>query len=108
MKNNSIHQEVLLMTGTSFVTRQYKDMESYEYSKDLTENEKLIEACWNGLTREIFRELLPLNNSTTKIFLWQVRESPKFFMLEMGEHPADVDEYFTINPYRFIAAQECN
>ena len=56
MKNNSIHQEVLLITGTSFVSRQYKEMESYEYSKGLTENEKLIEACWTGLTREIFRE----------------------------------------------------
>ena len=108
MKNNATQQEVLLITGTSFVNRQYKEMESYEYSKDLTENEKLIEACWNGLTREIFRELFPLNNANTKIFLWQVRESPKFFMLEMGENPADIDEYFTINPYRFMHAQEYN
>ena len=106
MKKYATQQEVLLMTGTSFSSRQYNERETPDNSKFLSGNEKLMEACWNGLLNEMLPELFLLNTSAEKIYLWQVRESKQFFMLEMGDYPAGVDASLSIDPYRFMEVQE--
>jgi hypothetical protein len=106
MKNYSTQQEVLLMTGTSFSVRQCQERESLDSSKFLTENEKLIQACWNGLLKDMLPEIFLFNDSPEKLYLWQVREANQHFMLEMGDHPTWVNEYLSIDPYRFMEVQE--
>lgn len=105
MKNNAAQQEVLLMTGTSFSTRQFDTMGTPDHSKYLTGNDQLKEACWNGLLKEMLPELFPENTSGSKLYLWQVRESNRFFMLKLGEYPAGVDAFLSIDPYRFMEVQ---
>ncbi len=108
MKNYSTQQEVLLMTGTSFLTQQCQVRETLDSSKFLTDNEKLIEACWNGLLKDILPEVFLFNDSAEKLYLWQVREASQHFMLEMGDHPTRVNEYLSIDPFRFMEVQEYN
>ena len=67
MKNNSTQQEVLLITGSSFASRQYSERETPEGSKNLSANDKLKEACWNGLLKEMLPEILLLNLSLIHI-----------------------------------------
>ena len=45
MTNYAAKQEVLLITGTDFTNRQYLEKDNNERSKNLSQEEKLREAC---------------------------------------------------------------
>src|SRR5450432_1025902 len=108
MKNNSTQQEVLLMTGTGFASRQYSERDTPDNAKSLPGNEKLKDACWNGLLKEMLPEIFLFSGHATKLYLWQVREANQFFALEMSEYPTGVDKYLSIDPYRFMEVKEYN
>ena len=108
MKSNSTQQEVLLMTGTRFASRQYSERDSSDNSKNLPGNEKLKDACWNGLLKEMLPEVFLFNDPATKLYLWQVREANQFFALEMSEYPTGINKFLSIDPYRFMSVQEYN
>ena len=108
MKNKSTQQEVLLMTGTGFASRQYSERDVTENSKNTPANEKLKDACWNGLLKDMLPEIFLLNDPEKKLFLWQVREANQFFALEMAEYPSAMDKHMSVDPYRFMEVQEYN
>lgn len=101
MKKNSTQQEVLLLTGTKFSSRQWC-MKDENQSKQLTDSEKLEEACWNGLLPEMLPEIFTETMAPgKKLYLWQVKEGASFLDLEIGEFPVAKDNYFSIDPYSF-------
>ena len=104
MTQKSTQQEVLLVTGTGFANRQYYEKDSAENAKNLSQEEKLKEACWNGMLKEMLPELFFMTWNT-KLFLWQMREAQHFLALEMAEAPVDIDYYASIDPYCFMAIQ---
>ena len=108
MKNNTTQQEVLLLTGTCFSSRQYQQKDNTDHLKGLSENEKLKEACWNGMLRVMLPEIFWPAGPEAKLYLWQMRESTHLFALEMGEYPSDIDYYSSIDPYCFMDIQEYN
>ena len=108
MKNNSTQQEVLLMTGTGFASRQYSERDTPGNSKNLPEDEKLKDACWNGLLKEMLPEVFLFRDPTVKLYLWQVREANRFFALEMSEYPIGINKYLSIDPYRFMEVKVFN
>ncbi len=109
MKNTTTQQEILLLTGTSFVNRQYNERDYSDPAQPLPPNETLKDACWNGEIRcmipEIFQEEDPQEDP---MFLWQVREANQFYALEMSEFPIGINKYMSIDPYRFIEVQVFN
>lgn len=107
MKINSTQQEVLLMTGTGFASRQYSERETLDNAKNLPGHEKLKDACWNGLLKEMLPEIF-MFNFDAKLYLWQVREADHFIALEMSENPTDINKYFSVDPYRFMEVKEYN
>ncbi|MEO7769364.1 MAG: hypothetical protein ABIS01_18165 [Ferruginibacter sp.] len=108
MENSSTHQEVLLITGTKFVSRQYIEKDTSGNSKNFTGNEHLKDACWNGLLKEMLPEIFACDSEDIKMCLWQVREANQFFALEMSEFPVTVDKYLSIDPYRFMEVHKYN
>lgn len=108
MKNNYTQQEVLLMTGTGFASRPYVECDAPDKSTNLPVNEKLKEACWNGMIKEMIPEIFQFNDPAAKLYLWQVREANQFFALEMSDYPIGVDKFLSIDPYRFMEVQEYN
>ena len=108
MKNKSTQQEILLITGTGFSSRQYTGKDASEASNNISENERLKEACWNGLLRDMLPEIFMLADNPHKLYLWQMREARHFFSLEMGENPADIDFFFSIDPYCFMCTKGYN
>ena len=101
-------QEVLLLTGTGFTSRQYCDKDPTDSAKNASENERLQEACWNGLLKEMLPEAFVLSSPEAKLFLWQLREAKHFFALEMGEFPAEIDHFYSIDPDCFMNLQSFN
>ena len=104
MKTNSTQQEILLMTGTSFSTRQWCQKDDTKQT-NYSEIEKLEDACWNGLLQEMLPEICEQKDKTKKLFLWQVKEGKSFIELELGETPEAVEKEFSIDPYSFLHFQ---
>lgn len=98
-------QEVLLVTGSRFANRQYCEKDGNEQAKSLPQSEKLKEACWNGLLKDILPELFFMVNPEAKMFLWQMRECQNLLAMEMAEEPCEIDYYASIDPYCFIETQ---
>jgi hypothetical protein len=103
MKTNSTQQEILLMTGTTFSTREWCERENGK--KNLSEKEQLEQACWNGLLPEILPEVYVNSEDQKKLFLWQIKQGNSFIELDMGETPEETDKQFSIDPYAFMHLQ---
>jgi hypothetical protein len=108
MKSYGTQKEILLLTATSFAARQYSEKDEPENAQNIPGKEKLKDACWNGLLKEMLPEVFLFNEPGAKLFLWQVREARQFFALEMSEYPKMVDKYLSVDPYRFMEVQEFN
>ena len=108
MKTNSIQQEILLITGTRFFSRQWCKNDEQVKPETLTEKEKLEEACWNGLLYEMLPEICVESAKRKDMYLWQIRSTESFLELELGEFPEERDSYFSIDPYSFLAATSEN
>jgi hypothetical protein len=101
MKTNTAQQEILLMTGTSFSLRSWCDKEE-NINQNLSSEEKLKEACWNGMLPEMLPEICKPFIGERKLFLWQVREANSFIELDLAEEPCEMNKHFSINPYSFL------
>jgi len=67
-----------------------------------TEKEQLEDACWNGLLQEMLPEAYAKTEHSGMLYLWQIREAAFFLELEIGEFPAAIDKYYSIDPYSFL------
>lgn len=105
MKTNTAQQEILLMTGTSFSSRNWHANEDAENQKNSTPADNLKQACWNGLLPEILPEICKNKAGEKKLFLWQVTEASYFIDVEFGEVPGETEKYYSINPYSFLELQ---
>ncbi len=101
MPTRSTQQEILIMTGTTFSSRQFIEKDSGSDNNNFSEREKLEEACWNGLLPELLPEICEENNDHN-IYLWQIKEANAFIELELSEFPEKLDFYFSIDPYVFM------
>ena len=101
----TLQQEILLMTGTKFSSRQCWQKNNSENDNLSSESEQLRDACWNWLLKEMLPEICPQNKN---LYLWQIRENKCGLDIELGELPAEVEPYFSIDPYTFLAEQSEN
>ena len=108
MESNYTQQEILLITGTGFASRQWSEKDGSENKKMLTEKERLEEACWNGLVKEMLPELFRTANKETKIFLWKICEGKSFLELDLGSTPFKKDRVYSIDPYSFLETKNNN
>jgi hypothetical protein len=101
MKAKTIQQEVLLLTGTRFSSGLYCSKD--ESSEHLSDNEKLQEACWNGMVQELLPELREEVNNK-KLFLWNIIQGDSFLELKFSDRPtAEEEKRFSIDPYSFLS-----
>lgn len=105
MKTNTTQQEILLITGTTFSSRQCCERDDSGNSRQLSEKEKLEEACWNGLIKEMLPEICEQPGKAKALTLWEVREGASFLELDLSEFPAKKDKYSSIDPYSFLQTQ---
>ena len=98
MKHKFIQREVLLMMHTSFAKNQfYEDIAKPTISQE----EKLEEACANGLMEELLPEVFK-QTELHKLYLWQVYPGFSFLQLELGEVPLPIEKEHSINPHNFL------
>jgi hypothetical protein len=108
MKKTSTQKEILLITGTSFSSRQWCEKNDNSNQKPLSEIEQLEEACWNGLIQEILPEVFGEPAKTKSLYLWHITEGASFLELDLSEFPVSKDKYFSLDPYTFLEVQSYN
>ena len=97
MNTDVIQQEILLLTGTTFSQRQLCENDPSKDKGQLSETEKLEEACWSGLLDELLPEII----TNKKLRLWQIGDSEFSLQIELSEYPLK-QKQFSINPYYFL------
>ncbi|MGL6269383.1 MAG: hypothetical protein ACRC2O_15735 [Chitinophagaceae bacterium] len=105
MKATSTQQEVLLITGTRFSSRQCQDKKDAGNPNRLTDNEMLEDACWNGLIQSLMPEVFDAIPDADKLYLWRTKEADSFIELELGEYPDQIEKESSIDPYTFLPFQ---
>ncbi|HLK28368.1 MAG TPA: hypothetical protein VKT28_07290 [Puia sp.] len=108
MAKTSTQQEILILTGTSFSSRQFIEKDSSSKKNNFTEREQLEEACWSGLLPDLLPEICKQPDAEHKIYLWQIKEADAFIELELSEFPEKTDSYFSIDPYNFMKEKNYN
>lgn len=111
MEPNKVQQEILLITGTTLSSRELCKAKGSGPNDDtrpnepLSENERLVEACWNGLVSMLLPELCMHTADGGNLYLWEIRETASFLKLDLGEVPAAIDRHFSIAPCSFLSTQ---
>ena len=106
MEANGTIQEILLITGTTFTSSLLSDNDDPPPNgKELTEKERLEEACWNGWIRLMLPEICLLAPDGSSLSLWQIREATSFLELAFSESPTTIDSQFSITPHSFLSMQ---
>ena len=104
----SIYQEVLLIRSTSFIEEELRSKDDTRHSGHLFDNERLEEACWNGMVQARLPEIFLEVPDGSNLFLWQIKEAGSFLVLELGEAPTGVDAHSSIVPNLFVGTQMYN
>ena len=108
MDTNFTQQEILLNTSAGLLSNEWCLKNETDKPDNRTDKEKLEEACWNGLVRQLLPELFKTTVDTKDLTLWKVREIDMVLELELSDYPAAVDKYNSITPHLFLSVQECN
>ena len=100
MNTTSTQQEILLLIGTKFSSRNCCQNDDNKLNH-LTAAQLLEEACWNGLIHQMLPEIC--EKFGNKLFLWQTRETNSFIEIELGDLPQEKENHFSIDPYSFLS-----
>ena len=103
MNTDILQQEILLLTGTSFAQRQLSEKDVKDDRSNLSESEKLEEACWTGLLDELLPEII----TNKKLYIWHIGDTEFSLQIELSEYPSG-EKQFSINPYYFLRTIEYN
>jgi len=104
MKIVTAQQEILLMTGTSFSSRNWCEKDLSD-KNDVRPEEMLKEACWNGLLPDMLPEICNPLQGNKKLFLWSITDGDAFIDVLMGEVQEETENFYSINPYCFVPVQ---
>jgi hypothetical protein len=108
MTKNNVQVEVLLITTTSFLTRNWIKKEDNSPNRPFSETEQLQEACWNGLVQQMLPEVFTEPSNGGILYLWDIKETQCFLQLELSEFPLSIDRRTSITPHSFLCFQEYN
>jgi hypothetical protein len=102
MEKNFTQQEILLMTGSTFFQQQCFEKTEQDSNKNLSQQEKMVEACWNGILHELLPDIINKDADGKALMLWQITPHRSFLEIELCEKPAASDRYYSIDPYVFL------
>lgn len=102
-----IQQEILIMTGTSFISRQCLQKKE-DNTQHYSEIEQLLEACWNGVLPQILPEIFKDPGKNKEMYMWNVKGNKASIEIDLAEAPSNLEKAFSIDPYAFTHVQVMN
>ncbi|RYY28865.1 MAG: hypothetical protein EOO04_08035 [Chitinophagaceae bacterium] len=101
-------QEVLILTGTSFSSRQRIEADERLSEPAQDEQALLEQACWNGMLPTMLPEICSHSMSDKPVYIWKIREGATFLEVEISDVPRDIDAYFSLDPYAYAITRNYN
>ena len=108
MKSESILQEILLITTTTFSKRQLCETDRKGKNSRLSPVQQLETACWNRVLDELLPEIMLQSMPDKKLYLWQVEKRKFSLSVIKADCPPDQDGWFALDPHLFLSQQEMN
>jgi hypothetical protein len=106
MKPTTIHQEVLLFTGTSFSKRQFCEKDQSPRHESPASSEQLQRACWSGMLFEMLPGLF--ETAPAKTFVWEVIPAKSFIRVKLGAAAQPIESETSIDPYFLLSVKIFN
>ena len=102
MKPQTIIEEMLLFTDTSFAKRELceKDDPACNAAK-YSVGDQLEKACWSGLLFDMFPDMFT-NNDRKNLCVWKVNQGEQFVHVELGTTASSPEYVTSIDPYFFM------
>lgn len=104
MERNTTQQEILLITGATFFQNQLCEKTEQDSRKNMSQPEKLEEACWNGLLNELLPGIIVRSATGKALLLSHIRHCKAFLEIDLCDVPVEQEYYYSIDPYVFLQA----
>lgn len=101
MKSKSTNQEILLMSNASFFNREWSELNNNKNDKQLSQREKLIHLCWNGMLKDMIPEIIQSGTNNNPLTLWEINQAGNLLDLRYGDFDQLINDELSINPYIF-------
>ena len=109
MKQQHIHQELLVFTTTSLSRKVLCETNNNDGNKDMSLAEKLEQACWDGLLNEMFPEIIGSGSTLSpKMFIWGIFPGKSYLHIDLADTPGVVDFVRSVDPYLFLPGLNSN
>jgi hypothetical protein len=108
MKDNSTNLEILLMSNSRFFQRDWSELNSNKNDKQLSQKEKLIHLCWNGMLTEMIPEIVQTETGKKPLTLWEINQSGNMLDLRYGDIDREMNDEWSINPYVYLTFATAN
>ena len=109
MKQENIHQEILLMTTSCFLSGKLCQGSNYDDSlRQKSETEKLAQACWSGLLHETMPELVQKTESGKSLYIWQIQHGPTSLQISLSNATFSIEPELSIDSHLFLNANSKN
>ena len=102
MERNSTQQEILLVTGSNFFQQQCFEKNEQDSNKNLSQKERIEEACWNGMLEDLLPGLIEKNAEGKSLLLWHIKHANAFLELDLCDSPEETDAYYSVSPHVFV------
>ena len=109
MKPENTHQEILLLTTSCFSLKKLCEKSNYgDSARQLSDTEKLGEACWLGLLHESMPEIIQKNASGKSLYIWQIQHGSTSLQISLSDAIFLIEPELSIDPNRFLNATTKN
>ena len=102
MKNIYKFQEILLSPKAHFLHRDYILRDEKADGKNLSEKEKFLQLCWNGMLNEIIPEIIVKDTDSKPLTIWEINESANLVEVKAGKVNFAFEDCFALNPATFL------
>ncbi len=102
MKKFSTNLEILLVTDSNYLKRDWCEIKAGKNGKALSQKEQLIKLCWNGMLTEMIPEICKMPEGYKPLTLWEINESGNLLDLRYGDIDVEMNDEWSINPYVYL------
>ncbi len=102
MKNIYKFQEILLSPRAHFLQRDYMLRDEKAGRINLSEQEKFLQLCWNGMLNEMMPEIIVKDADNKPLTIWEVNESPNLVEVKAGKLNFAFEDSYALQPATFL------
>jgi len=109
MKQQHIHQELLVFTTTSLSRKVLCETNNNDKNENMSLVEKLEQACWDGLLNEMFPEIIGSGSTLSrKMSIWRIYRGNCCLLIDLAESSFVLDSARSVDPYLFLPELNSN